>query len=132
MKLLYCQACGDIVAPFPRNDRPPRRCFCGAHAVWWDNPQTGQLRVCCLTGHPLLVEELKGAPLGRPSCYIIGLTNLLLHFPEERTPNTEEVQEIIDAHPASYVFKQTRSMVIRFRVGQTGDTAYAPLPETPT
>ncbi len=128
MKLLYCEDCGDIVAPSPKREGV-RKCRCGNHAVWWDNPSSGQLRVCCCVGHPEMVKALKGEPHVSPSCWVIGLTNLLLHFPLNRTPNAEEVQEIIDKHPDSYIFKQTRSMVIRIRVGQSGDTAYAPLPE---
>jgi hypothetical protein len=119
MKLLYCQDCGDIIAPY--NDRlKPRFCECRRHAVWWIEPARGTLRVCDCSypgGYP-----------ARARAFVIGLTNLLLHYPSEDTPSAGEVQRLIDEHGDNYVFKTTRSLVIRMRPGGSSDTAWAPLP----
>lgn len=128
MKLLYCQDCGDIVAPFPQA-RKVRYCQGGCHAVWWEDSDRGILRVCVTYGHPEVIKRTNGAPAGLPRAWVLGLTNMLLFFPSDRTPNAEEVQEIVDAHEDYYIFKKTRSLVIRVRPGQSSDTAWALLPE---
>lgn len=128
MKLLYCEDCGDIVAPHNRALRV-RRCECSRHAVWWTEPQRGILRVCDCSGSKGFSQVKGGPPFGNPRAFVIGLTNALLHFPGDATPCAFEVQRLIDAHPASYIFKQTRSLVIRIRPGDSSDTAWAPLPE---
>lgn len=131
MKLLYCQECGDIIAPWSAAN-VVRYCNCRAHAVWWVNPDSGVLRVCrvyppaVMTNMP---EAERGMPCGNPRAWVLGITNLLLHFDRERTPDAQEVQDLIGQHPDSYIFKQTRSLIIRIRPGQSGDTGWAPLPE---
>src|SRR5690348_7334890 len=101
MKLLYCEDCGDIIAPWPKANRP-RYCDCRSHAVWWVDPDKGILRVCATSGHPEVVKAYNGAPAGDPRAFVIGITNALLKYPGDRTPSAEEVQELVDSHPDSY------------------------------
>lgn len=124
MKLLYCEACGDIISPFGLARRG-RDCRCGLHRVWWENPQTGELRVCYMSGHPKAMEVRGGAPAGSPECWILGISNSFLHHPSAGTPSAEEVKKMLDDTPDSYIFKATRSNIIRIRPGQSGDTAWA-------
>lgn len=118
MKLLYCQDCGDIVAPWPKANEP-RDCRCGRHAVWWLNPFTGVLRVCDRQG-------LDNGWPKRASAYVLGITNLLLGMDGNMT--AEKVQAAIDEHEETYLFKQWRSLIIRIRPGESGDTRWAALP----
>lgn len=123
MKAILCQDCGDIIAPLPK-PRAIRLCNCERHAVWWEDPKAGQIRVCDMKGHKAKIEELNGAPAGDPRCWILGITNDFLHEPS--SPMTaERIQAIIDDHPSSYLFKQQRSCIVRFRPGETGDSAWA-------
>lgn len=124
MKALYCEDCGDIVAPHPQA-RVLRRCRCRRHVVWWEDPSRGVVRVCDTQGHVALVRELGGAPASKPKAWLLGITNFLLWFGGEQTPSAEEVQRIIDDHPDTYLFKKTRSLIVRFRPGQTSDSAWA-------
>lgn len=119
MKLLYCQACGDIVAPWPVA-KQPRDCRCRRHAVWWVNPSTGILRV-----HDRFGRD--GWP-NRAAAYVLGITNLLLGMDGDMS--AEKVEAAIDAHEDSYLFKRWRSLIIRIRPGESGDTRWAPLPST--
>lgn len=126
MKAIYCQLCGDIVAPFGL--RAPRTCACGAHSVWWENQERGLIRVCDNRDHPEAVKAYGGAPMGQPKVWILGITNALLSFPSDGTPTTDQVQSLIDQHPASYLFKSTRSLIVRIRPGQSGDSAWSAPP----
>lgn len=124
MKLMYCQDCGDVVAPGLRN-REPQRCACRRHSVWWENGGAGVLRL----------EDHANRTLpypARPRAYVIGLSNSILREPREGL-NAEIVQELIDRHPESYLFKQWRSLIIRIRPGESSDTAWAHFnaPESP-
>lgn len=119
MKLLYCEDCGDIIAPY-RQASKPRDCICGRHAVWWIDPQRGILRVCDRHGAE------NGWPF-KPGAWVLGITNLLLHMPGDMT--AEKVEQAIDEHEEYYLFKRFRSLIIRIRPGESGDTRYAPLPD---
>jgi hypothetical protein len=118
MKLLFCQECGDIIAPFGEANRP-RWCICKRHAVWWENPQTGVLRVHDARGRD-------GWPIAARA-WVIGMTNLFLGYPESL--DADAIQAIIDAHDDYYLFKRQRSVAIRIRPGESGDTRWAKLPE---
>lgn len=122
MKLLYCQQCGDIIAPHP-TPRQPRWCRCKRHAVWWEDPRAGTLRLHDAVGSFVI-------PV-RPRAYVIGLTNMLLGYDDEAHGHitADVVNEMIDAHEDSYIFKRWRSLVIRIRPGESGDTRWAALPE---
>lgn len=127
MKLMFCQDCGDIVVPAPAAGEV-RRCRCMRHACWWQNPVSGEFRVHDASFRP--IEPRKGSryefnpPV--PRAYVIGLTNSIFRFDGQMT--AEKVQEIIDDHDDYYLFKKWRSLVIRIRPGESGDTAWAALP----
>lgn len=109
MKALYCQVCGDIIAP-NREKLKPRWCRCGRHAVWWIDPAAGVLRVHDKFG-------------GAANAYVLGFHNQFLHFSGTHTAVT--MQRIVDATPNNYLFAQQGSVVVRFRPGETDDTAWA-------
>lgn len=119
MKLLYCERCGDIIAPY-RDIKKPRYCICATHAVWWEDPVKGLLRVCDTVGD-------KGYPHVAAEAYVIGITNAFLSYPGKLSLKT--IEDIIDMHDDYYLFKRQQSCVIRIRPGETGDTMWAPLPE---
>jgi hypothetical protein len=121
MKLLYCQDCGDIVAPNPRANQP-RYCRCARHALWWVNPFTGVLRV-----HDTLGRE--GQPMPEARAYVLGLTNSFLMAPAGTDWKGDTSIEIADGHEDHYLFKQRRHCVIRMRPGESGDTRWASLPQ---
>jgi len=91
------------------------------HRAWWTNGATGQLRVQFMGA---AADPDTGAPLGRPRAWVLGISNSLLHHPGEGTPSREEVAAMLDATPDTYIFKSTRSNVIRIRPGQSSDTAW--------
>lgn len=154
MKCLFCEDCGDIIAPLPKK-LEPRLCNCERHAVWWLDPERGVIRVCDLKakeqaarflrateGKELLPADqilremasaFAGAPNGEPRCWLLGITNLFLHFKLEGLGRSEmnagDIERIIDAHDDSYLFKRQRSAVVRFRPGQTGDSAWSDVPD---
>jgi hypothetical protein len=119
MKLLYCQQCGDIIAPY-RQVNKVRYCNCRRHAVWWENPAMGILRVCDTDGTP------NGWPI-QASAYVLGLHNDFLQWPGRL--DALAYTEILDQTPDNYLFKQQNSVIIRFRPGETGDTSWAKLPQ---
>lgn len=113
MKVLLCLDCGDIIAPLPKA-REPRLCNCERHAVWWEDPNTGQIRVCDMTAKSfakkyanievrrpsdqILKESAQGfagAPNGPPRCWILGITNLFIHMPTKSEHRAEK-------HPPDY------------------------------
>jgi hypothetical protein len=120
MKLLYCEDCTDIIAPFPQ-PRKTRACRCGRHSVWWENPGTGELRLHDRLTAPEIIRARKYP--GTPRAYVIGLTNALLHHQGQMS--AEAVQGMIEGHRDHYLFKQWRSLVIRIRPGESSDTAWA-------
>jgi hypothetical protein len=127
VKLIFCEVCGDIVAPDPVARRV-RECACGTHAVWWEDPQAGQLRVCYKSGHKHLVAANNGAPRGRPEVFVVGISNAILQFKGDAMLSADAVQAVIDQHPESYIFRKARSLVIRIRPGDSNDTAWSALP----
>lgn len=128
MKLLFCQDCGDIIAPYPQ-PRAPRYCRCLRHAVWWEDPQAGILRVHDARNHPREQEGHSQHWPSVPRAYVIGLTNTLLQYPDRFGPITAEtVQEMIDSHGDNYLFKRWRSLVLRIRPAESNDTNWAALP----
>lgn len=122
MKLLLCEVCGDIIAPC-REPLKPRWCACERHAVWWVDPSAGILRVCDSQGRQH--GSLKGWP-GLAKAWVIGLHNSFLAFPFKH--DAESIAQIIDGTPDSYIFAKWRSVVIRIRPGESGDTRWAALP----
>jgi hypothetical protein len=129
MKLMFCQECGDLVVPYPEPEQY-RFCRCKRHAVWWHNPHAGVLRIHDAAHKAEPEFGPRGAHMPRsPRAYVIGLSNMIFGFPGNMT--AEFVQEMIDAHEDSYLFKRYRSLVIRIRPGESGDTGWAALPGAP-
>jgi hypothetical protein len=112
MKLLYCESCGDIIAPY-REANKPRYCVCERHAVWWTDPTKGVLSVFD-TWKPTLP----------PACYIIGIHNGFLNN-EQEFMREEDYRQVIRDTPESYYFKQFNTVAIRIRPGTSNDTSYA-------
>lgn len=124
MKVMYCQVCGDIISPH-REAKKPRWCSCNRHAVWWENPYTG---ACSLHDR----YGINGRPeKGDEAAWLLGITNLFLQAPDKlRIMSKDNIDEIIDAHEDTYLFKRQRSPIVRFRPGGADMTQYAPLPGT--
>lgn len=120
MKLLFCEICGDIIAPY-RRPMLPRFCGCKRHAVWWTEPRAGILRVND-------TREPAGRMPRRPKVYVLGITNLLLSCPLQSL-DASVITDIIDAHEDHYLFRRWRSPIIRIRPGESNDTGWAPIPD---
>ena len=120
MKLLYCELCGDIIAPLRANNRA-RWCICGRHAVWWIDGGRGILRV-----HDREFADNNGRPVATQRAYILGINNDFLQCPYDI--DAETVKAINDACPDTFLFKRIGSPLIRIRPGQSGDTGWASLP----
>lgn len=108
MKLLFCQSCGDILAPL-RKDLAARWCRCNRHAVWWVDGQRGILRL-----HDRYGEN--------DAAYVLGINNDFLSCPHRIT--AQDVKDINDATPDTYLFKRIGSPLIRVRPGESNDTAW--------
>lgn len=111
MKLLYCQACHDIIAPYYANLKP-RACICGRHLVWWIDRFAGDLRVCDARG-------------GNNSAFIIGVSNRGLLLPEDAPWTAERVQELIGRAKPNTLFVESRSLVFRVRPGAIRSAQWA-------
>ena len=122
MKLLFCEMCGDIVAPH-RLANKPRDCACGRHAVWWVDPSSGVLRAHDRQGRSS--GDLAGWP-HVAKAWIIGLHNSFLAYPGNHSAGT--IGAILEGTPDTYIFKKWGSCVIRIRPGESGDTRWAALP----
>lgn len=114
MKLLFCQSCGDIVAPFSK-DNVPRWCDCHRHAVWWIDGQRGVLRV-----HDI------GATCN--AAYVLGVSNSFLMYPDEITATV--ISKLHEDMPETYLFKRIGSPIVRIRPGASSDTAWSELPRS--
>jgi hypothetical protein len=123
MKALFCQDCGDIVAPLPQAMKP-RYCLCSRHAVWWLDPRAGVLRVC-----DLMSPDCDGVPSAEgPRAFVLGFTNRWLQAPDGL--KADDYKAIIEAHDDYYLFKRLGSVAVRIRPGESGDTRWAALPST--
>lgn len=122
MKLLFCEVCGDIVAPH-RQALETRSCNCQRHTVWWVDPSAGVLRVNDRYGHDS--GTFKGWPF-EAKAWVLGLHNAFLGWPYNH--DADSIKAILDATPDSYIFKTWGSVIIRIRPGESGDTRWAALP----
>lgn len=110
MKILYAECCGELVVPYPQKDRP-RFCNCNNAAVWWKDPQKGDLAVYSMNG-PRYVS-------------VLGINNDFLQqpYPPSKIDEGEEfgciqkehIDAIIDRCPDFYLFKSQRSNILKFR-----------------
>ena len=128
-KLLFCEICGDIVAPFPTAN-VPRYCRGGCHAVWWVDPFRGILRLYETRGRydpPKEGSDPNYAVWLRKrsphAAWVLGLHNQFLHFSQGHSKKT--IQTILDGTPDSYIFKTVNSVIIRIRPGESNDTDWA-------
>lgn len=123
MKFLFCQDCGDFVKP--GNSLPQEQwCYCGRHAVYWEDPALGKLAVYdkyrCLQP-PTGVDGVRFYT--SPRCYVMGVCNSL--FLDARQSLSKEMyREIALNTGPHYKFHHVESCVVRIRVGETGDTRY--------
>jgi hypothetical protein len=125
MKVLFCQECGDIIAPYRQNMRA-RFCDCGRHAVWWRDGSTGLISAHDI--HNANAPDPYAIPRV-PKAWILGITNSFLHFPMFEM-SAEDIQAIIDSHSDYYMFKTRRTCIVRFRPGHSSDSRWeTKLPE---
>ncbi len=131
MKLLFCQDCGDLVPPSPK-DFERRWCRCQRHIVWWRDGAAGILRVAdthwgqITERNRRLKAEGKlpeGALLWEARAFVIGIHNGLLTSSRSFF-TADAIAEIIEGTPDSYAFKRLRSLIVRIRPGESSDTAW--------
>lgn len=130
MKAMYCEICGTITSPGTGNFRP-RTCSCGTHRCWWVDGGAGVFRMQHLAGSSAIPRPSPGAPWGRPEAWVLGISNSFLHHRSEGSPSAEDIAAMLEATPKSYIFKQTMSNIIRIRPGQSSDTGWGALEDTP-
>ena len=126
-KLMFCGECGDVVSP-GLNTKEVRWCQCKRHAVWWDNPHSGQIRV-----HDSWMPERTGGDGGQ--AWIIGLHNGVLTFGgliadhrKNLLTKKQDVEFLLSTTPDTYLFKTANSLVVRISPGSSNDTAWSQLP----
>lgn len=134
MKVLYCAACGDIIAPYPTGHlsntgklAAPRKCLCGRHAVWWTTGGPGWLRIFDRERHirePTVPRTWTFNDAWEPKAFVIGMTNMVLHHKNDMLTGAE-YKAICDAHDPYYLFKRDGQWALRIRPGHTSDTAWA-------
>lgn len=118
MKLVYCEACGDILAPH-RKPRQARSCNCGRHTFWWtDIP--GNLEI---HDRERQVDADGDAIVGwRPKAFVLGIHNQWLLHPLAPTPMLET--QAICAAAEGYLFQTYGCPVVRLRPGYSRDTKW--------
>lgn len=126
MKLLFCENCGDLVTP-SKNPHFPKFCECRGSCCWWIDPKVGKFAVW--------------SQFGQKKVSVIGIHNALLTTPYPEITNESKTVEVgclqgatmshlIDETPNSYLFKQLRSLIVRFRPGFSNDSIFvAQMPE---
>lgn len=110
MKLLFCETCGDLVVPSARA-LDVRWCRCEAACCWWIDPAKGGFGCW--------------SRVGQDAVSVVGIHNSLLTEPLDRCLGEQTIRGLIDATPDSYIFKDVRSLVCRFRPGFSTDTIFA-------
>ncbi len=121
MKALVCQVCGDIIAPLAQ-PRQPRWCRCQTHAVWWEDPARGDIRLFQQFGP----KHESGVPV-MPRAFVLGLHNGFLYGGQT---TRQLIEEVLADTPDDYVFRQIGHLAAMIRPGSTRDTRWAAeLPE---
>lgn len=113
MKLMFCEDCQTLVVP-AYADMVLRACRCGRHSCWWVDGNSG---IFAVLDHEAMM------PPARPRAFVIGISNMLFNWPELETE--KNFQDSIGAHGPNYLFSQRRSLIVRFRPGETGDSSWA-------
>lgn len=120
MKLMFCEDCGDVVAPH-RIDRTVRWCHCRRHAVWWDDGRFGKLALYDkVERRDAPGSVYHGFPMQGPRAWVIGLHNAVL----TEKLDAQKTQWLIEA-AEGYLFKERGSLVIRLRPLESNDTRWA-------
>lgn len=105
MKIMLCEHCYNLVVP-SNTEKEVKWCSCRQSAVWWKNPETGELGIY-------------GSESDKIS--VIGLHNRLLTAECSPLVTTTKIKEIIESTKESYLFKSQETLVIRVRAGITND-----------
>lgn len=113
MKILYAECCATLVVP-DKTPEVPRKCDCGKCHVWWDH----QNRLV------LHADD-------RSEASVIGLHNDLLRrdMGNNLVVFKTDIEDILSNTPDNYLFKKHGSLIIRVKVGVTGDIRWATDPE---
>lgn len=124
MKALFCQKCGSIVSP-PAKDLDVRWCDCQRHAIWWLKGERGIVRV-----HDIEGPTPEGPAAYNRRAWLLGISNELLEAPDHCTEDGEFYSECFEQRKETGVtlFQRYGTFIVRFRPGETGDSAYAQLP----
>ena len=111
MKILFAECCGTLVVPNKKENKP-KSCDCGKSYVWWENSLMGRLVI--------YAED-------RSLISVLGLHNgLLTHdMGNNYAVLKDDIKEIVDDTPDSYLFKTYGSLIIRVKVGITNDMRWA-------
>lgn len=110
MKILFAECCAALVVP-DNTVGVVRWCHCGAACVSW--AASGGLHVW--------------SKYGLTNVSVIGLHNGLLCAAFTGSPlsiTRQQIREILDGTPSTYLFKLEDSLVIRFRPGRTSDVEF--------
>lgn len=123
MKALFCELCSTIISP-PPEDKKVNWCSCKRHAVWWLDGFQGIIRV----------HDIEGPTSSGPATYnrhawLLGISNALLTAKDEWTKDPGFWEVMNKQEPtASSLFRRYGTQIVRFRPGETGDSAYSELP----
>jgi hypothetical protein len=113
MKLLYCQDCGDFVRPF-LEERRPRACHCGRHAVWREAEPK-----------PMLwVFDTKGEGHSAPRAFVVGLADPFIHDPSPLTSRAL-FEATMRKMPPNTAIGRAGTWAVKYRPGITPDSGWA-------
>jgi hypothetical protein len=114
MKLLWCEDCGDIVAPY-RIRYDQRFCVCGRHAIWLESDAI--VRVCDTYWN-------RSVPVGGEQ------RAWVLHIVPDPAPRPDASAEggpaqLVTARGEDAPFGRLRAFAIRLRPGEAADSGWA-------
>lgn len=116
MKLIYCQDCGDLVAPH-RVEYRVRWCDCRRHAVWWRQSKLGLLSVfdSMRSGRPPELRHM--VPL---RTYVLAIHNDFIHA-SKPVISRNDYDDILAGTPAGHLYHQVGQICVRVRPGVAAD-----------
>ena len=108
---MFAQCCGTLIVPYKKEDKP-RSCECGKSHIWWEVLLTGKIAV--------YTED-------KSFVSILGLHNGLLNHDMggDYTISKDDIKDIIAKTPDNYLFSTYESLIIRVKIGMTGDMRWA-------